>query len=233
MFKKVFKWLDNYWYHYKWVTVITLFFIIMGIILISQMINREESDINILYTGPHIFEVGEKNSVESAFCQIMPNDFNGDGKKLTQVADMTAYTDEQMLEAMEQAEKEGKTLIISNYAFEMVKSRFSQEVFAGESVICLLDRVWYDMVLENDGFVPLSEVLGYKPEYAFDDYGVFLKDTEFGQYFTALDALPDDTILCMRRISSASVFTGVKNVEKKYEYHRQMFIAIFSFTAPN
>ena len=27
--KKIIKWLDNYWYHYKWTTIITAFFVIL------------------------------------------------------------------------------------------------------------------------------------------------------------------------------------------------------------
>ena len=42
------KWLDNYWYHYKWPTIIISFFAIVLIVVIAQMVNRPKYDIVIL-----------------------------------------------------------------------------------------------------------------------------------------------------------------------------------------
>ena len=44
---KVLKWLDNFWYHYKWVAIIVTFFLVLGIILIVQLVSREN------YEGYH------------------------------------------------------------------------------------------------------------------------------------------------------------------------------------
>ena len=78
----------------------------------------------------------------------------------------------------------------------------------------------------------LEEVLGYKPEAALDDYSIRLCDTDFGRYFTCFDTLPENTVLCIRKISSASIFTGIKETEKKHEYHKEMFCAVMNFKSP-
>ena len=44
---KFLKWLDNYWYHYKWHTIIVAFFLIIGIISTVQIFNRETYEDNI------------------------------------------------------------------------------------------------------------------------------------------------------------------------------------------
>ena len=33
---KVLRWLDNFWYHYKWPTIIIAFFLIVGIVGFTQ-----------------------------------------------------------------------------------------------------------------------------------------------------------------------------------------------------
>ena len=38
------KWLDNYWYHYKWHTIAVVFVIIVAIVCTVQLINRTVYD---------------------------------------------------------------------------------------------------------------------------------------------------------------------------------------------
>ena len=44
--------LDNFWYHYKWHSLIALFFVLVITVCSVQMCTREEYDIHILYAGP-------------------------------------------------------------------------------------------------------------------------------------------------------------------------------------
>ena len=60
----MYKWLDNYWYHYKWTTIIVVSFAVILTICIVQMATKETYDITVLYTGPHIFIKEEKLSTE-------------------------------------------------------------------------------------------------------------------------------------------------------------------------
>ena len=160
----------------------------------------------------------------------MPRDYNGDGEKTVIVANLTVMTDEQLKQAMEAASrKTGPAIVLSQYSGAQMDRAFSQEIFAGESVICLLDPSKYEMVKKQDGFLPLAEALGYKPDIAFDDYGMYLKDTEIGQYFELFSRFPEDTILCIRRLSTASVFTGIKKAEQSYEYHLDYFKRLVEF----
>ena len=48
------KWLENYWYHYKWHTLIVAFFVIMLTVMGVQMCSREDNDIYIIYAGPEL-----------------------------------------------------------------------------------------------------------------------------------------------------------------------------------
>ena len=228
--KKIAAWFKNYWYFYKWPIIIAVFFLIAFAVMIPQVIGNIDYDIYVLYAGPYIFQMGEKDQMEDIFRQLMPRDYNGDGKKQVLVADMTIMTEEQLQRAMEEFSKDGKIpLVLNQYSGFHMDKPFSQEIFAGESVICLLDPSRYEQVKSRSGFLPLTEALGYKPDAAIDEYGIYLKDTEVGGYFPLFGQFPDDTILCIRRLSTASVFIGVKKAEVKYQYHLDFFKRLIEF----
>lgn len=232
MFKKILSWLDNFWYHHKWkVIIVSIFTFAIGICVFS-MVNRESYDVSILYTGPHLFKTEEKDAVVLSFESVMKTDYNGDGKKCVDLFDMTAFTNEQAESAIAQAENDGELLIINTYSFNTVSQSFSQQMLAGDSMICLLDPYWYGVILENGGLVPLASVLGSKPEYACDDYSVRLCDTDFGKYFTSLSSIPEDTLLCLRSMPVGTSIAGGKNAEKAYGYQKEFFKDILNFVLP-
>ena len=229
--KKIISWLKNYWYFYKWPVIIVTFFVVALVIMLPQVFSNIDYDITVLYAGPYIFQLGEKEQMEDILRQMMPGDYNKDGKKEALILDMTIMTDAQMKEAIEEANKKGITLILNQYSSAQKDKAFSQEIFAGESAICLLDPIKYEQVKKQSGFLSLEEALGYKPPLAFDDFGIYLKDTAFGRYFELIGQLPDDTVLCIRRLSTASVFTGVKKAEVKYQYSLDFFKRLVEFSA--
>ena len=73
--------LDNFWYHYKWHTIVTLFFVVVFGICIGQMASKDKVDAYIMYAGPSAFFASEIEEMQSAFETVMP-DLNGDGKKV-------------------------------------------------------------------------------------------------------------------------------------------------------
>ena len=52
---KFFRWLDNFWYHNKWKTIIVSFLLLTLIVCAVQFAGREDADIYILYAGPYKF----------------------------------------------------------------------------------------------------------------------------------------------------------------------------------
>ena len=231
-FKKIATWFENYWYYYKWTVIVIAFFVGVIIFCSVQSGSKEQYDVSILYTGPHFFEVGEKESISSSFSQIMTSDLDGDGKKAVEFIDMPAFTDEQIKDAIGDSTDPVLSVKYAPYSIANVKERFSQQVFTGEASICLLDTYWYEIVKKSDGLVILEDVLGYKPDGLIDPYSVKLSDTEFGKFFGATQKLPEDTVICFRRLPTASAITGVKQAEKRYEYSKKLLIDIFAFEAP-
>lgn len=226
--QKIKKWLENYWYHYKWTTIITAFFVFVLGIGIFQMCTREDYDIDILYTGPAMLSTEEKRDLASAFASVMPSDYNDDGEKTVMINDITILSDEQIAEKEAEAKAESDQLYYDYSSREDAISRVGTLLTTGETVICLMDQYMYDKYKSDGAFVALEELLDSKPEYAIDDYSVYLMDTPFGQYFSACMALPSDTILCVRR--SSVFFTGKKSAEEQYQLSIETFKNLFTFS---
>ncbi len=226
-------WFRNYWYYYKWPVIIAAFFLGVVIFCIVQTGDREKYDVCILYTGPHRFEVGEKESLASSFAQIMAEDYDGNGKKNVQIVDMTAYTDDQIREALGTSDDPTLAIQYAPYTVDNVRKSFSQQAFSGDTVICIVDVYWYELLREADGLVRLEEILGYRPEELVDDYAADFGSLPFSSFFESAGKLPEGTVICFRRLPTASAFTGRKAAERNYENSKKLLREIFSFELPS
>ncbi len=227
--------LDNFWYHHKWKVIVIAFIVITLLVCTLQMCGREEVDLYILYAGPYKFGQTDSLNFESAFSEITP-DRNGDGRSVAELYDVYILSDEQITGEIE---KVGENAVVNYEMFAANREAFDQQILAGDTVICLLDPHLYESVYVLDengeklsGFLPLSEVLGYTPDYAVDAYSVRVGDTPMGKYFTVLQGLDEDTRLCVRQLSSFSFLKGQSRTEKYHAYCLDVFRAIFDFVAP-
>ena len=233
VFGKIRDWFRNYWYYYKWFVIIGAFFVGVIVFCLVQSQSRAASDALILYTGPHFFESGEKSALQNAFSQIMSEDCDGDGRRTVEIVDMPAFSDEEIRERIGDSPEIGDVMQYAAYTYSEVQKNFSKQVFAGETVICLLDPYWFSLLESNGGLVPLREILGFEPGHAVDEYGVRFSELDFARFFEAAGKLPEDTVICFRRLSTASGFTGKKEAEKNYESSKTVLRDIFAFVAPS
>lgn len=225
--KKIGHWFKNYWYYYKWPVIIAAFFVfVLAFCLLSQ-VKKEKYDINILYTGPYTYADGEKAGLCSTLAQIMPKDFDQNGQKTVSILNMTAYSDEQWKELVEGVDDLALLVQYAQYTVDQVSDGFAQQLLAGDTVICLLDPFWYQRASKEDAFAPLSEVLGYTPENLNDEYSIRYEDLEISEY-DGLD-LPEDTLLCFRRPSTASALIGKKETVQNYQNSKEMLASILAF----
>ena len=227
--KKIIKWLDNFWYHNKWLVIIGVFFAVAVIIMTTQFITRDKYDAMILYTGPRIPTANQTLDIQSAFEDVMIKEYDNNGKKEVSLNSLFLMTDEQLKDDRYTHDEVGNPLYINTGDMVNTKQQFTTQIFVGEALICLLDPAWYDLVAKQDAFVPLDELIDKVPDNAYDECALYLRDTGFGQYFTALNALPEDTLICFRRMSSTSGLKDEKEESKRYEYNKQYFIDILKF----
>lgn len=230
------KWFENYWYHYKWHTIITLFFAVVIGVCGYQFITREVPDVYVMYAGPEYVSAGEVISFKSAFKDNM-EDYNGDGEKGVTLITLTCVSEEK-IEALEsEADAESEEFYIDLAANAQNIKQFDMEIFAGEAVVCLLDPSLYERVHSEGGFMKMSEIFT-EEELAslelelYDECGIRLGSTKFGKFYSVMSGLPEDTVLCIRKVSTISVFKGKKKYEKLHDYHVDMFKNIVGFEYP-
>lgn len=228
--KKILKWLDNFWYHNRWLVLIIGFFVVTGIIIAVQFFQKDEYDVLLLYTGPDMPTANEQRDIENAFEQVLREDYNDDGEYTVMMDPLFLMTDEQLKDEKYNLDENGNPILINTSEMVKTKEQYTTQIFAGEVLICLLDPAWYDSAYKRDAFVPLDEILDEVPENAYNDSALYLSQTGFGQYFTATHVLPEDTLICFRRMSTTTAFKDKDSEEERYEFNKQFFKDIVTFS---
>ena len=224
-FKDLIKKLDNFWYHYKIQTIIALVLIVTLLICSVQFLTRERHDYCILYAGPAVLAVQDVTYMKNAI-EDVGVDCDGNGEVIV------AFDDIVILSPEEQAEANEDGAIYNPDFAKQSMTEYYQQIIGGDAVICLVSPYMYGIVREADGFLPLAEVLEQVPDAAYDECGILLSKTEFGQYFNGINDLPEDTIICVRRLSTMAKFKGEAKTRKAHEANLELFRAIISFEAP-
>ena len=228
---------ENFWYHYKWHSIIALFLVFVIAIGVGQMATKVTPDIYIMYAGPHYYE--NTTSLMSAFKATMPKDYNGDGEKIINILQTVNYTDEQIKALEEEADrlaaesKDGAEYEFNfDYSFNAQEfEKFRNEILIGESIICILDPSLYEEVKGDDLLLTLEEALGYTPDSAYDEFAINFKELAFAKKYKIFDSLPDDSLLIIRRVTAMSSLKG-KKAEQRHEYHVNYFKAMVEFKQP-
>lgn len=222
---KTLKKLDNFWYHYKWPTIISAFFLIVFIICIAQSCSKEDRDIIITYAGPTYFTVDQKGEFSTYFEDSVIGDYNGDGEKIATFSAYFVYSEEQIKDV----EKEVVgTDAAGSDVYEYVDisvntselDAYESQLQTGTSSVLLLDGWLYETLKENGRLMALSDVYGKDCSLSTDGYGVRLGDTELYKESEQLQRLPEDTVVCLHK-----KILG----QKKYDHQISAFKDIIGF----
>lgn len=219
---------ENFWYHHKWTVIITAVILVCAIILGAQLMGRTEEDAGIMYVGPYY--VGEAQADIEEALGFLAEDLNGDGEAYFRFSSLHCYTDAQLEELRNRPDANGDTM--NGITFSQIMQANTQEkesyykvIFLDEFIIWLLDPVFYEEVREVGGFMPLSEIFDYQVEAAIDETGIRFMETAYAQYYPCFADMPEDTVLCIRRLSTA---VGKKG-EAKHARNVEAFRAIVEF----
>ena len=213
---KFLKWLDNYWYHYKWPTIAVAFFVVVIAVCLIQSITTEKKDILITYAGPTSLTGDEKLAIETALTDALPEGFGDNGREGK--AGFVPY----IIYSKEEIQAAQKDQVFIDTVFNSSEySTLNSQYKTGSCSIYLLEEWLYRELLKEDGTTdrlkPLSEVFGETPEGAIDAYAVRLGDTELYKNSPALRVLPEDTVLCMHED-----LVGQRDYEKLVEAFKLM-----------
>lgn len=233
------RWLENYWYHYKWPTVIVSFFVIVLLVCTLQMCTKETEDISVVYAGPVQLSSSEMGAMESVLNFIMPKDFDGSGQKASAFINYQIYSEEQIKNAQSNREEEIEENLgndgahtapdeapaqINRHYNTTNYNNFFKYIQTGESSICFLDPSIYEE-LKGERLMKLSDVLGYETENSFDGYGIKLSELGIYEAYAAVRMLPDDTVVCILK----PLVMGKSSKEEMYAREKDMFRAVVEF----
>ena len=224
------KWLDNFWYHYKWTVIVVAFFLFVGIVCLVQCSGRESADLTVTYAGGFVFNEEERAALSNALKSVSPVK-KGEEQSMTVMLNTYSMFSEEELRKMFTNENGELNVYGYNTAKAQTQDQFSTMgnfVKTGESAIFFVSPMVYEELNLKKLAQPLSKLYDSTPANAYDEYSVYLKDTAFYQYFEAIQFLPEDTLIV---ILQPLVF-GASSNEETYAYFMEFYQNIVNFQAP-
>lgn len=219
---KVYRWLDNFWYHHKWKTIFIVFFAVVILICTLQMCNREEEgDMSVLLIGPTSFM--DENSgladLQKLLALELPEDYDGNGEKKVDTVYYTVYNEEQ-IKAFEDPSYRATNSSTYQQAVSFMQT--------GECSVLFLDP-WVAQQVKS-ALMDTEGMLGYRPEGAVTAerngkeivIGVRLGDTALYRENTAMQVLPEDTVICL----AAPIMGGESDDEVKFDRAKAYYKAL-------
>lgn len=95
------KW-ENYWYHYKWITLGAIFVVVILAVVIAQMINRDDPDYSIVVVTKYAMSPEQQTALKAEL-EVSGRDLDGDGKIEVRIDSLYVGTENsQMLMANQQ-----------------------------------------------------------------------------------------------------------------------------------
>ena len=225
--KGFFAWLDNFWYHYKWHTLISLFLVITITVCTIQMCDKTKYDAYILYSGSHTFERTGKNGDYPEYdkaCSTLESftlDYDKDGESNVSFRTLYTPTDDELRE-------NGK-----DSAYSLAYSdRQDLDIIMKSSdyYICFVSLSVFNEFSEVNLFRDLTPLLENPEDYTFYDEGhkaVLLSSLPFSN-LAGFANLPDDTVVCMRVMPALNHLNEKEN-KKIYTRSEEILTKILAY----
>ena len=225
------KWLDNYWYHYKWPTIIVAFFLLVGAVSFSQCASNEKYDLVVSYTGDASISQEQQSRLLELFTALAPENEKGTGKQSVGLTTYLIYDPERLKEICTDAE--GNQDVMAYTAANQTSGNnfktFDSYVATGDCALDLVSEYVYKQRpdLGQTMMRPLTSIYGEAlPASAYDGYAIRFTETAFYQYYQGvLGLIPEDTLLL---IPAKTLFVS----EDTYADYEALCLAVLNFQAP-
>ncbi|MBQ7334963.1 MAG: hypothetical protein IJW92_00620 [Clostridia bacterium] len=231
----VIKWLDNFWYHYKWTVIFCAFVLMVIVVCFAQCTQTVTTDQSVTFAGAKALSEDEIAAVQDVL-NLIGEKNTADGEDVLTVGLLTysVFTEEE-LRAM-YTDEDGN---FSEYAYNSAKQANSDRlnnfssfltagVVASKCSIWLVSEYVYEYRNMKALAVPLANSFETAPAGAYDDYAIRLGDTELYQYYDALKALPADTLIVLTVIPEYANDTA----QQSYVNDVALYKSLVEFRAP-
>ena len=224
--------LENFWYHYKWHSIVALFLVIAITVMSLQMCKKTEYDAHVLYAGTH--EISHSSAdgetpyyTATGSLKRAVEDFNGDGSVNVSLLNLFVLNDAEIEAAL--AGTEGKEI---NEALILEDTEtLKNTLLFGEYYVCFLsERLFleYDAQYEGALFAEVANYIGDVECETVSGRGVYLRSLAYYD-LPEICNLPDDTVVCLRKLSEVSTLFGKAANEENFRRGEIVFRNIISY----
>ena len=213
---KMWKWFDNFWYHYKWHTIIAAIGVFAVLFCTLSMCRRREPDYYFYYAGPGEFSGTE----QSAIVDSLGRASGQDGRDAAvSISFLFLMTNDQVARWNE--ENAGSGYTVSGALIMQNRDLLSDEIMTGNALLFFMDpEVLASTQESSDAFLKIRQFAPEStPDEAFSgEYGIKLSYTVFASD-PAFAAFPEGTVLAIRNgISALTLFQREKALENRARY---------------
>lgn len=215
------RWLDNFWYHYKWTVIVVAFFVSVAVIGIVQMASRPQYDSTVVIASHYRMDSEEREAMTRLLSSIC-NDYDENGESSVNIMIYEIYSQAEYDSIADVYEAQTDHFDFNRKYNSDEYNNFNQYTMTGEASIYILSPYLYEILRQADRLMPLSEIYGDEPlppGVREDGYGIDLSETVFYQYNPAAkEGLTESAILCFHRptVSGHSSDKSVLENEKKF-----------------
>ena len=213
------KWLDNYWYHYKWHTLIIGFFVLCLIVCLAQCSRKEEKDIGVAIACNLTLSKAESKALEDALSEAVEADYDKNGLKQATTVLHSIFSEEQLKEIYTLSDPVTGETTFDNAGYQTAKQYNAERIdnlqtyiMTGDSAVWFVSPYVYETMVKDK--LPVVKT-------------VKLGQTDFYRYYDALKVLPEDTVMVLIR-----PIMGYMAKDENYQKAEAFFIAVETFRMP-
>ena len=204
---------ENFWYHYKWHSIVALFLVITLVICALQLCGRSKYDAHILYAGSRNIgrtaadgDVAEIATVISSLKKIT-DDFDDNGEISVNFTNLYYLTSEE-LTALDDV----------NDALLTTDQKTLSSVMSHSDYYLMFISVGvyeeYHKVGDEEMFIDLTGYASLNADAVYYAPNAILLSSIEASRLPGLADLPDDTLICVRQ---TSVMGGKSKEHVKYQ----------------
>lgn len=230
------KWFENFWYHYKWQTLIIVFFVVTFVIGFGQIaVEKNNYDVYALYAGPKYLEKGPHDMIVQNLTDAAQKvaaskgETDPEDEKDVNLQMLIYLTEEQIAAQKAEVESMGETYVFDYKENNNVFQTFMKQLVSGENVIMILDPSMYATAEENEALYKVQDILGRKvPGMTGSGTGVVLGESGLCEKYPALEAIPQDCIVCFRQVTHAMKVIGKNESKNAHTFQLDVVRELFS-----
>lgn len=189
---KLLKWLENFWYHYKWHTIVVAFFLTVILVCTAQCSSVESTDMTVAFCGNDALSDAELASISKVLGDVCPEDVDKNGKKTVTFNQHSIFSEEQLTAIYtDHDEVSGETtfdrngyMVAKEHNTERIQT-LQNYIITGECAVWLVSDYVYTTMFPADKIA----VVDARP----------LNETWVYQTFDAIRTLPDGMMVVLTR----------------------------------